>query len=324
MRPRFIIAACILSACALSGTASAQTYDWHWTKDPLVKDTSPCSNPAWKDSSDLRPGSLAAGDSMWIAVCNTPDSTRYKAVKFDVYGGLGSTDFGWVMESFMTDDTSEPAITTLGLLTQAVGYLGLWSTDFICMPQPKWERLKIVGNINHALPSPARIVRIATICYVPGDFQEPYLELEQASIGSIGNMVGGPQYSEVWMFPRDGSVNVEPPVFSAPAPTGIWTSAFVSTDPQGGSRPGGGVRFSTTGPGLPVGQKFSARVRVDGGNVARFDVYTRDAVSGNYQRFFIAMSPSVPGVSSWVLAALIASMAGLGAFVVRRRRALRA
>lgn len=319
---RLVSALFVLFALAFAGTASAKIHNWYWTTDPGAINTSPCSGGSqWNDSTVARPASLDQGEKIWIAICNNPDPARKKIMTIDVYNAIANYNRYYTkMEGFMTDDTSQP-VKTRQSGGGMIGWVGILTDSWVLKPQPKWERFEMTPSTP--VDEPAKRVRVATVCRDTLDYEgNPYLEIDYASFGGSANAAGDPRMTEIWVFPRTGSVSVTPPTFTAPPATGTWVHSTVLADPEGTSRPGGGIRFSTSGTGLSPTDQFSARVHLNESNVVRYNMFVYDATSGTYLRFSDDNHAlDVPGVGTWGYVALVFALAVAGIAVTRRRRA---
>lgn len=97
--------------------------------------------------------------------------------------------------------------------------------------------------------------------------------------------------TEVWFFPDNVSIATTlSPEYTAPDEFGTWTYEYVYECPLGFSRPLGGVKWSTTGPGLDLGSDYewdaSFVAWLQGGSWdTSHDVFTFDSSTNQYTAY---------------------------------------
>jgi len=301
--------------------ADAELRVWG-TDDPGDAADEPSDDPGdpWveTDGSFEIPVALAPGEELFLASRNDQDPGRNKFWNVRLEGPvlvnlLPRNGNSW-FDGYQTADDTTPVGKQFISLTNGVNFRQ-WQLAF--SPQPRWERIRLwaPAGANGQLK-----VRASSFCtdlqFAPVD-----ILFADTSIDSPTGVRGAPLYTEFWVFPTTTPADSEVlPTITAPPPTGVWSSEFVSVDPEGNPRPLG-VRFFTPGPGLTPSDQFTAGFTMDGPADLAYAVFTFDAVSGTYTPFDVdASPPALPTLASpWAYAALAIALI-TGAIVMTRAR----
>lgn len=285
-------AAGVLLACG-GAWGQLQVY---YTSDPNVVGTMPpgVAPNTWDQAgpNGQMPVNLAAGDSLWIACRNDPDSARNKFWAYEI-SGRSVRDIGRAgrQDGFLGPNDAAPVMKArLGLRFLLNSYSEFWRFS----PQPLWERVEfrnILRPVNdvftvvaNSMCSDAEII----------DLPLPSLELRDTSVGAPGAMIGDPRTVEVWVFPREVGVDADRRArFDAPPHTGVWEGEIVQVDPTGEERPLGGMRWTAIGEpdgrGLGVEDRFRASVPL------------REAGGRSFEVFLVAVGLGGPDTTSRIL-----------------------
>jgi len=306
--------ALVLLALSLPSTSSAGLAVY-WTTDENNTHTSPPVN--WNPGPP--PDSLGPTDmNLWLAFRNVPDTARDKFFRILIENpGLNNFDGIIEVEGFRSFDDTDPVTSEdLGSIGNSEKYDGWWALK----PQPEWERIKLTKSHGGSAPNMSWDITVNAIC-TDAEWALPDLKLHFASFGAPGAVTGNPLWTEVWIFPRQEGIDLSPPIFNAPPWTGSWGSTFVYTDPDGNPRPGGGVKFTSSGPGLTVSDQFYAEVRIDGGIVNLYDVYSYDPTTLEYEQYRVRTGIlGAPGSNPWILMGTVLATLAAGLFGLARRR----
>ena len=147
------------------------------------------------------------------------------------------------------------------------------------------------------------------------------LSIGGGTFGAQGAMISAPRITEIHLFPLTVAVDTSvPPVFVASAGTGNWTSSFVTIDPEGTSRPLGGVKFVTDGGGLSPTDAYDLEFTMTSGVDFEYDMFAFEDETQEYLDFRIDTFGDIPVVSEWGLIVMALLVLAAGTVVVGRRR----
>ncbi len=124
------------------------------------------------------------------------------------------------------------------------------------------------------------------------DWRENVYKMK-GTYGVKGNMTGDSRLNEIWLFPKSASVDtLKDPSFSAPPESGTWDYEFVYVDPNGDSRPQGGVKWSTSGAGLIAGDIYELGFGMCEEGNRNYFMFVYDSNNAEYESFeFKAVNP---------------------------------
>jgi len=275
-----ILALLLVALAAPSAAFAAETLAWYWTKDADAAKNNPW-NGSTKGWNSGGPESMASGEKVYIAIGNRLGELAKKYITLDVYAPGAYSKMTVNLVGFKTNDDSQPCTTTN---LNRSGISDTLFTSWIIEPQPTWERLELTATED--ISNMVWTIEGGWTC-VSLDWQPPWLWFNNANFAGPGTMPGAPRWTQIWIFPLSGAIRVSPPFFSAPPSTGTWSGTYMFTDPDGNSRPGGGVRFTTTGTGLQPGEEFTARPGFDVSGDFLVHLYRYDASTARYTKMLL-------------------------------------
>jgi|GEM_PF-3069575 len=158
-------------------------------------------------------------------------------------------------------------------------------------PQPAWERIKL----KNKGPNPVSFsIDAKSDCF---DCQtgQKYCCLEGASFGATDAMAYKDTITTIAIFPDSVAVDtaITPLLTSYPPGSGNWTPAFVYTDPNGDSRPLGGIQFVTDGNGLDAGELFDLYFEMTSDPDVRYQMYTYGS-AGLWDEYWVILDQQGP------------------------------
>ena len=254
---------------------------------------------------------LAKGQKIALSFRNDPDDKKRKYLQL-VLKGAAYKHLTLVEKKGFEDGTDkkpmkDKLVKHLGSTTNDTKKYRRWRYRF-GPPQPAWEQF--IFKATKEIPRKSITVQAWSMCLKRGvkkpewpevtsfgaegpgaaDIEDYAFSIWDASFGaeSPGAVTGVPRVTDIYLFPDSSAVNtLIPPEFSADPSTGNWTASFVYADPDGNSRPQGGVLFVSDGPGLGTSDRFALEVSMVGPIDSTFELYAYDQDSGEYMDFGI-------------------------------------
>ena len=145
--------------------------------------------------------------------------------------------------------------STVDVGFQKSSWLGFINVNATFYPQPEWESVEIKNNSGVA--KNIQVASCASHCSIKHRIEsingitDGQMEFSENMFGGEGLLPNTSQFTEIEIYPRNAAVDLgAPPSIIAPPHTGNWEFDFSFVDPAGNPRPGGGVRFTSDGPGL--------------------------------------------------------------------------
>ncbi len=310
----FVIPLVVAAASLLTGTATAGDAYW-WTNSNAPNSAPQNSNEppnAAPGGGTWTPGATPSfftidkkkgKKSVYIAITNA-NTGGSKSVNIEIKatGSIGNSDLRWLFPYAVNKDQKghakgfTPAHKDGSVRRQASGQflLRLSATFAVC---PEWEYIRLDNNTGKVLDFTGLTIKVTVDdC---DDTTRTGGGVEGDSRASCACTTTPVQLTEIYNFPETAITDMGiPPLFSAPPPTGVWSSEWVFQTPEGDPRPQGGVRWFTDGPGLAAGDIYTFGFSMLGSADARYEVYTFDEVSGEYASYVRDVRPGIVGMFS--------------------------
>jgi hypothetical protein len=172
-------------------------------------------------------------------------------------------------------------------------------------PQPAWEWVSYKNTCTR--PITISSVRAWYACaYFRPEFN--YLLAQNVTFGipAPGAMITNQQITAIMVFPKNIAINSAViPTFSAPTQSGQWTPMPAEVDPDGNTRPLGGVVYVTDGPGLDPSQSCAFSFAMQGPAAdLQYTMYAYDSTTTEFQEYNLDLQPTLTVTPSGTLAAL--------------------
>jgi len=166
--------------------------------------------------------------------------------------------------------------------------------EWIFKPQPAWEWVSYKNKCNR--PITISSVRAWTACaLVRPSFNSLLAQDITFGVPIPGAMVTNQQITAIMVFPTTVAINPSvPPTFSAPTQSGNWTAMPAQVDPDGNTRPLGGVVYVTDGPGLDPSQSCAFSFAMQGPAAdLQYTMYAYDSTTGEFQEYGLDLRPTL-------------------------------
>lgn len=277
------------------GLASGPTFakeDVYWTTDADVAKTMPDKNAddhgGWTKSPTTGPQAhkmnVPDGTKVYVAFLNEDRGDR-KTVELRLTAIAEMDRFRYhASDSAGYTGSDDSSGTTRMSKDSRVKIPTLWKINFAWPKQcPKWERLAFTNTTpNFVLVT----VDATSTCSCSSGSTGRALDASDTSFGTEDGVSEPMQITEIEVYPimADVDAGLTPP-FSAPPHTGEWTQELSFVDPEGESRPGGGARFATDGPGLAIGELCDFGLTTTEHAYGLYWLFAFDAVSEEWQRY---------------------------------------
>jgi len=232
-----------------SGTGKAPN-----SLDPLTG----WSNPI-DDGNGPQIGPIKPGQVVWLSFNNIPDPTRKKHFKLELKKLKGSLGNVTIIDAigFADANSNYPMQGTATGNVNNRHDTEVIRAHYKFNKQPRWEKFRLVNNTRNDVTF---TVEGWSICgKYTGDWHS--FKIERGSFGGEGIMVSYEAITEVHCFPEsvDMDFGIMPSMTSDPPGSGPWWTSplpYDSLDPEGETRPHGGIRYYTTGAGILPGDLF--------------------------------------------------------------------
>ncbi len=331
MRKLAFLIVVFIACLATANIATANSVDYYATSDP---GSTPLGMSPWVKISGGGPIPWpgAVGGKIWFGKANLKVHTNVKVATHKITGPL-APKFGATAVKTFCVAPPPPGTTKVAAITSAVqtpaGGGGvppaMFTVTVTLIPQPDWHtieftRIAVFDGAEEA-QGPTTTIAQDTMCFNCDNAPANIFELRDGYFGVVPQNMN---ITEVWIFPDGDVVNPSPSAHSfMTGDNGTWTASIVSTDPDGGMRADGGVRWNRSGPpgGLIAAETFNMSTALTSNKEGRFDVYARDTVRNGYVYFRIEGVPCVPAMSTWGLVLMAGSLTSLafGVLWLRKR-----
>ena len=309
-----VIVLSVVLAHGMGNVCSGQTKVYYGTdeeKHPIERRPPGPGENQWQSSNGPIDLNLSKGDPIWIAFDNQERTGVKKFLQLTIKGAASRSlslkeikGFSWLLD----DKITEKLISLRQRQDKQGTKFTVWR--YRLDAQPDWERFKFKARKN--IVNKSIEVKFWNVCCRVKDkagwpsSNAPTTEGSSvqaaATVGGVTNynlyiskgtfgvnnvdaMLGPVRITEVQLFSNNAAVStLWPASFTAYASTGtaFWTGSVVYNDPNGDSRPQGGVRFVSDGADLSTADEFSMQVFLTGIMGREYDFYAYDQNSGQW------------------------------------------